>query len=783
MLTIKNKTYRELHAKPLAALCMLMLSACTADSVPSATGSDAQEQKTPIELTVGISGERPAFTRSAFTRTVVTADKPTNLAQPFANGTSIYMVMKSEKSTGGADPMYTRTIGFAQEVATTPANSTVVKFASQYGRFWEDSYSRNSQLSVYAACVPGYYLPGSVYDGVTPVGTVDGTTWTVGGSTTYSNMWADDLDATTIAWPLRGATTAAVANQTTAFLSSQDLCFSNNVSNIDDDPEDGLAPADNRVTFSESLKKFGSGRMVFYHALTWVTFKIKKGEGFNTNDPFLFSNAHENIVLKGFNTSGTFTLTTGEFTTVNESTPIYELAETTTEDYRTAGYTYVLDGLMLPGSVLAGTSLDQVYFTIDNNLYHLQKDQLKAALSGETLSDGTTPALTDDYKMRAGVHYIFTMTVGKKKMDNLTAAVVPWEEVTAAESTPSNARIVVSLLDNGTKKTGDADFDLFRKADISTTINDAFDSYLWTTGYAPAANKAQLVENTTEGEYTAQETSDPFTPWYWPDNKTFYHFRTVSPKTTETWKVTADATNGDFITIQGAEDYTDVCWGAPFFALGSGAKLSYDVTTRGFDGTGSGHQISRAIGATENKINIEMFHMMSDVTIQLTTTAGSDAVDLENAQVSLSNIYPKGIVRMGNGLVTPDETESKAPVVGTVTLDAVDSKYKWHYGFVPQTLDGGNDAVTTDDVVLTITTKDHNQYIVEMKDVVATTVENKLIAYTYTAVTGGYTINRWLPNYRYTYSFKLKKTGIATITATLASWEEVTAGDDNVVIK
>ena len=178
MLTIKNKTYRELHAKPLAALCMLMLSACAADSVPSATGSDTQEQKTAIELTVGISGERPAFTRSAFTRTVVTADNNVNNpAQPFANGTSLYMVMKSEKSTGGADPMYTRTIGFAQEEAITPANSTVVKFASQYGRFWEDSYSRNSQLSVYAACVPGYYLPASVYDGVTAVGTVDGTTW------------------------------------------------------------------------------------------------------------------------------------------------------------------------------------------------------------------------------------------------------------------------------------------------------------------------------------------------------------------------------------------------------------------------------------------------------------------------------------------------------------------------------------------------------------------------------------------------------------------------------
>ena len=36
---------------------------------------------------------------------------------------------------------------------------------------------------------------------------------------------------------------------------------------------------------------------------------------------------------------------------------------------------------------------------------------------------------------------------------------------------------------------------------------------------------------------------------------------------------------------------------------------------------------------------------------------------------------------------------------------------------------------------------------------------------------------------RYTYTFKLKKTGIEMITATLANWEDVTAGDDDVHIK
>ena len=56
------------------------------------------------------------------------------------------------------------------------------------------------------------------------------------------------------------------------------------------------------------------------------------------------------------------------------------------------------------------------------------------ALKDKFLADGTTPAL-DEGKTRAGVHYIFDMTVGKKKMDSFTASVMPWESVTADETT------------------------------------------------------------------------------------------------------------------------------------------------------------------------------------------------------------------------------------------------------------------------------------------------------------------------------------------------------------
>lgn len=674
----------------LAALCMLTsLSACRRE----APAGPSQAGKSPIELTAGIAGESAAVTKA-----VVTTDSPYGTpAQGLRQGTSLYMVMKSEKDDN--DALYTRTIGFAQE--SPVATSNTVKFASDYGRFWEDSYSRNSQLSVYAACVPGYYLAASVSDGATVSGAEDSSIWRIGGHSDYDNRWLPGSDATDIEWPLRDDT---AGHQADDFVAAQDLCFSNNVSAL---------AGENRVTFDESLKKFGSGHLVFYHALTKVTFRIRKGEGFQAGDKFAFSNPNENVVLRNVNLRGTFDLREGEFD--GTSVGIGDLTEFKNQGGNDT-FAHILDALLVPGTDLNDDTTDQVYFTIDYNLYHLSKKTLLNALAGKTFGVSGTPAL-DGTRMRPGVHYIFDMTVGKKKMDSFTASVMEWEEVTAAETKPSNARIVVSLMDNGTHKTGTADFDLYRCADISPVIDDNYEGFDWTAGYEGPAT----LEETTAGIYAAKD-------WYWPDNKTFYHFRTVMPRDHE---VKADATDGDYFTLTGDDVYTDVCWGAP-----------YDATS---------HDIYKAIGPTQSTIHLEMKHMMSEVTIHLTSSDGLDQVYVTNATMELSKICPNGIVRMGDGTVTPTGTP------GTVSNN---TQVPWTHGFVPQELEG---------VVLTITTGDGNQYLVDMKDVLETGGSEK--------------ITRWEPNHKYSYTFKLTKTGISKITATLADWEEVTAGDDNVKIQ
>ena len=745
----------------LLAVCLLTLSACSTNE--TLTDSPIDQSKTPIELTAGIIGENAATTRG-LTRTVTNDSPYGSAATAFSSGTSLYMVIKSENETSTTSTQYTRTIGYAQETAPTPANSTTTGFASAYQRYWEDTQSpaRDSKLSIYAACVPGYYLNGT-QTVESPTGTQDATTaWTIGTSNTYTNTWGTGLGATTIAWPLRGT---AVGSQDATFLANQDLCFSNNVS---------LQTFDKRLAFDTTNNKFTSGRMVFHHALTKVTFKIKKGNGFGT-DPFAFTYANaptnpENIVLVGFNTSGTFNIANGEFLTESPAIGTGDIKMMSLTDHRAEtnpDFEYELTCLMLPGSVLTSTATDEVYFTIDNNKYHITKSQLATALNGKTVGSNSTPALTTDSKMRPGVHYVFTMTVSKSQISNLSAAVVPWEEVSAS-TTPSNARIYVDLLNNGAAESGPASFDLYRSANVydGETISDTWASYAWAKDY----EKANLTYNSTAEAY---EASDGTNPWYWPNNRTFYHFRTLKPTTTDTWKVLTDNTDSsnpfDYVTLEGAAagSYTDVCWGAPF--NNTTGKLTYDPTTYGFDGSAS-HQISKAIGPTTSTIKMNTFHMMSDVTINLTTTTGTDAVTLSGATVKLTPVYNTGTVRMGNGLI--NTTGSTGDITGTVSNVDGQSYKQWRYGFVPQSLES---------VVLTITTTDHNQYIVNMKDVVANTVSDNIIANPYTATSSK--INRWYPNFSYTYTFHLTKTGIEKVTATLAAWGAVTADPQTVVIQ
>lgn len=807
---------------PLIALSSaLALTACSDEVTDTLTPDLPIGEKTPIELSVG-----GVDTPNAATRAVITDGKDKTL-KAFDENTSLYMLMKSDNVSDGSKPaLVTRTIMFAlpqtdEDKYYSDVNYSASNEYDKFARYWDDSYARSSALSILAVCTPGMGA------------NVDKKTWNISGSDVgYANRgWetisgaSGDVPYTSIIWPigntneynsLKLLTDQSVLANGASFIKNQDLCFSNN---IGDWSEKG--GADRRLKFDPTTKKFPRSsdkwddntfktRMVFYHALSKLTFRFKMGDGFTAAD-FKF-NENTNVKLSNFYNQGTFNIEQGEFVSTGTGVPttgtidrIYQHSSLTSEE-TSAGYKYILDALVIPGTDMSASE-EAVTFYIYNNEYKLTRAQLYAAFSAEQKS-----GYFDSGKLKAGVHYIFTFTVGKTLINNITASIVDWEEVEADNLDPSNARIKLQLEERTGDKTetltsGDA-FSLYRAFDdIPETdeIDDDYAAFNWATQYS----------NDGVGLSWDSENSRWTTNWYWENNKNFYHFRALCEQTSNSkQKVSNSLANdatGDYLALNHCEKtstaaYKDILWGAPMRDIGDNSdddrkKLQwfYGPEINGFDAKDNGdipsslpvlangakHQIYQAIGPTKDAIKLILFHMMSDVTFKIQTTTGADKVNLgtgtgtDVTTIKLEQIHTTGNLYMGNGLVKGSDAVCDYPFTTTPAPDG--GVITWpHYGAIPQSLT---------DVVLVITTPDNNQYKVAMKDVLATSVNTNNIANPYSTVGGSgddknkYKINRWYPGFKYTYTFTLKKTGITDLQVTILDWETVEADNQEVVIQ
>ena len=429
----------------------------------------------------------------------------------------------------------------------------------------------------------------------------------------------------------------------------------------------------------------------------------------------------------------------------------------------TTGSAFTLDALVMPTTDMSSPTKGDIHLIIANNEYNLSKKELLDKIQA---SDKTNH-LIEEKKLKPGVHYVFKLRISKTKIKEITATILDWETVTATEHTPSNAKVTLSLEDRtGTKENAY----IYRAAETTANITGDILSegkgYVWATGYE-GPNAYTASGNTLNSA------------WYWPDNKTFYHFRAIVPQSAPAL-TTVDG--NDCVALASGDTYTDVCWGAPFPEMEPGnpssntTKFVYSLTN-GFAGT-DGHQIHYAIGATESPLKLLLFHMMSDVTINISSVTGDAQVDLGDGtstttQIELKNIYTEGRVQLGNGLVLGSGTQTGThtfPLQGGTTL-------KWsNYGAIPQSLAG---------VVLEITTPDNNHYLIDLASVKASAsnISSKNVQNPYAIVDGKCTINRWYPDYKYTYSFTLSKKGVTGITCTILEWEEVTADDEVIQIQ
>ncbi len=725
----------------------------------------------------------------------------------FTSATKVVMRIKAENSSSNV--RYTQAVaeaGTNVTAAETPTSTTFnhfglvgehsdLTYASGQERYWDDAFGRDSKLTVYAVAVPDQSVSANKISS-----TILDQTGTAIDDNTNKNWYTISVaEKTKVTWTLSAAQSATT-------MPVEDLAYSNNI-RAGETEYNGryhqtwsgsawtMAMAKGQMIWQEQTSgsttgKFDIGHLVFKHALTWLTIKLKEGAGFNNSSSSDFKwtgNTTQNITLKGFSTKGDLDISTGTWTIdTGGNVNITTMNETTGTP--TVQTTRTLNAYVLPQTTLDGVTTNVVEFEIDNAKYYVTGDQIATAIQGVS-------GYSSFSALEAGKNYVINLTVAKKGIERITAAIVPWETIESTDAAAKNTYSTFDFEDRDSKLTsGDATkFQIYRaeKDADGYIIDNNYDShtnaYAWGTTYVAATGKT----------YDSSKKEWKATNWYWKDNKTFYHFRAAG-STEGIIPTITTATNDNYAIISGAlsgSSYKDYTWGAPFVDQNTGDNnvdddpLTYS-TTYGFDGPNAGktpatHQISKAIAATDSLIQMLMFHMTSQIFVNVRTETDASAVTLYDtsktlqlAKVEILNFLPDGQVRMGDGLVTAtDATRQTVSMTnGTYAAAAGTEPAKvtgYSYGMVPQPLTYGS-GTSAGTIGLRITTPDGNQYEVKDLSKCTGTVTTTNLTNPYAASGSLYTINQWYPNYQYTYTVTIKKKEIDRITAAVVPWETVT---------
>ena len=780
---------------PLSIVAATFAASCSSDeNLPQEIDNS---MKTPIEF---------SMTDQTGSATIGAESYRAQTRAGFSAQTRIVMRMMAEKITLGcsseataSETKYTKTEAVAE---TNNGNQySDVKFNNDNNtinqRYWDDAYGRDTQLSIFAVAVPGK----TTSDMLTLKG---------------DNTWGTESD-NTIQWTVS-------TTQTSENISSEDLVYSNNIrengkkgvrkwdftnSKYQDFSGDISTLNDGRMKFTmkpvaeeqnqdpKGPGKFDTGNLNFTHALSRITLKIKLASEFGENASL------DNNEVKVLNMpyKGTLDVVNGQFTSTSTKDAIVMAPLSKSEsDIKGIYMAQVLPGYKIAAEGKTDADKNMLQFkvvTIDasnnitsQNIYYVTNKSVNNALkdkeniNGDKDSDG-------NITMAQGKHYILTITVGKTAINDITATLVDWTTVTG-EHTQDNAYLTfTNSFASYTTSTNAEHFDLYRLNDPSTDVSTdgKYMSYDWKSKWT---DKAELTKDNSSQETGKSKWT---TNWFFEDNKSFYHFRTVGQgesgegesKTYTTRTIHTDATSGDYFDIEAGKTDGRYYWGAPMV---SGKELKYSPTY-GYDYSDTDHHLFYAIGATNSNIHITQLHMLSKIRVVLKTVdASHGGVNLQsggkNTTVKITNVFTKGKVNMGNGLVTAGKnSDATQPTRETaVTMTAPQTFFKnsssnletneFTYYIVPQTLVEGQTYVG-----LEITTPDNNIYYVvkKLSEITASSVGNNDTQVKNEA------IQWWYPNHSYLYTITLKKTGIENITCTLVDWTEVTGNNQDVTIE
>lgn len=735
------------------------------------------------------------------------------------SATFIAMRMQSNEK-GGSGVKYTRTVATAAKDATSPTTATSyseVTFSSENMRYWDDAHGRKSLLSVFAVAIPNNATDSQGLENKLDKGDASAK-WGTSGTNTIA--WTVTTSAQT-----KDASAENTAAVSTGTIDNEDLVYSNNIqaggingiyrwdgTKYDPDKtgasshhdgqmlffQDGMTDANAATTaITDAPGHFDKGHLVFNHALSRITVTLVEGDGFdktsaNKASDFNFATG-SNVTLKGMYNGGTLNLVDGTWGS-KTTADISKMAQTATGTYAAGHASYpdakyfTLAAQMLPDYIFAnGSTTNVMQFTIDDNTYFITQDMLFDALAAKAENKvagyGFNTENNNEFKMMQGKNYNFTIKVDKTKIDQITATLAPWVDVTAKDFALDNSHVIFTLRDNTSGEACSAGINFYQKTeDLGQIYTD--NSYI--TNGKGVAFKGDYV---TKGAATLSTVGGKYsTNWYFENNKTAYHFRTISDNAKTT--LTNGSGTDSYFVMTGAAGATlpDYHWGAPFKTT---ANLAYDpASDKGYVAN-----VHEGLTATNSDILITEMHMLSNIFITLETTTDGEAVTLSGATIKLTKISNTGNVDMGTGFITPGSVVNEVAMqVPSDYWQTTNVKTKaFQYAVIPQALVRNTGASDDDYIGISITTSDQNQYYIirKLSEIYATATNAGGSAYadpdqktatdtSSDADKAAAAIKRWYPNHTYTYNIKITKNKIDNITCTVAKWVDVIAADQNI---
>lgn len=608
-------------------------------------------------------------------------------------------------------------------------------------RYWDDYGTadpanisgRNTGLTIYGVAVDGYKKDG---DFALP-------------SETNNNL-SSISDWKALSWTLD-------ANQTSGW-ANYDLLTSNNIK-----AGEGY---DGTLKFDDVKSGNASDLLVFTHAMSKVTVKLKAGAGFSQNkftatpSVILTSNTGDATTnTEWAYTKGNVDVTTKAVSSQSEL-KVITMHHTNTTDGQ---YSAIYDALVMPGSCF-GTTDDAIIARInaDGNVYYVTAKQIRAKLL--ELNN------TTDYNTKSGKNYIINVIVNKTEIE-VSATVTNWVDVQSEEVSPViNVGADWGTTDSGSNNSFDR-FSFYRSTsklvDYSKDYSGNATSYFAPEGVAYKPNKS-----TDQWPFMSGET---IVKLYWPNHNTHYHFRGVWPTTSIETPDTGAAPHVSKVSENDATQKIDIK-NVPYNQNTFPSDLligmpEFNDNNKMCQNSDHTHvdQSENGICATEGKITLNFRYVMSQVEVVLSTseTGSSDHVNIDaNTVVEIVNVANKGYVKLGDREVVPSSTK------GTYTLDDVTgsgNELKRHSAIVPQDLTFTNAGASTNTrFKITVTNGDGTTdvYYADIKPI------KKDDGTGFVAPNG-----KWESGVHYIYNLKLTKSEIK-VSATVTDWTTVDAAED-----